>query len=178
MLISYCFTIGITVRVNKKYFKPKEFGKLSLNSSIIIQEYICLSKPYLRKLINKEFKTFYIYNEKDLLSNTTEEIVQLGYANNLFRTVTVDKNLSSWIYIEVLSHEIAHIKYCTLNDTYVQYMVFKTLFESKSQVLHAYAEYMIYTQCYLRDTVPEQDIAYYISEYLEDKGLWMNYFNI
>ena len=39
VLVSYCFTVGVTVRLNKRYFKPKEFGKLSLNSNIIIQEY-------------------------------------------------------------------------------------------------------------------------------------------
>lgn len=76
-----------------------------------------------------------------------------------------------WIdLIHTLSHELCHIKYYSANETYVEFMAFKELYESGDEYLHFVGEYMIALHCEYRALAKtEYDIGYYILKYLEEK---------
>ena len=50
-------------------------------------------------------------------------------ASPMFRFVIIDKTLIENEYIEVMCHELMHLKYNTINERYVQYQTFVTLFK-------------------------------------------------
>ena len=76
-----------------------------------------------------------------------------------------------WIdLIYTLSHELCHIKYYSANETYVEFMTFRELYESDDEVLHFVGEYLITYHCEYRALAKtEYDIGYYILKYLEEK---------
>lgn len=94
---------------------------------------------------------FYIYKEKNICSE------YLGKTNFMFRTITLDKNLTNNEYIEVLCHELLHLKYNTANERFTQYQTFVYLYNSefkqsalniiyKLQHDYYYYEYDCYSQ--------------------------------
>ena len=76
-----------------------------------------------------------------------------------------------WIdTVWTLAHELCHIKYYSANETYVEYMTFKELYESDDEYLHLVGECMITLHCEFRcNRETQYDVGYYILKYLEEK---------
>jgi hypothetical protein len=101
----------------------------------------------------------YNYNEKN--------IKQYGRTQLMFRAITIRKNLSQLDYIEVLCHELLHLKHYTLNERSTQYKTFKTLYNSEFKQIALniaykmqYGEYPYEYECYAQ-----------IVEYLEKQPI-------
>lgn len=77
------------------------------------------------KLENLVGVNFYIYKEKDTSSK------YLGKTDFIFRTITLGKNLKVADYVEVLCHELLHLKYNTADERFTQYQTFVYLYNSE-----------------------------------------------
>ena len=100
----------------------------------------------------------------------------LGTANffcgiSWFNIVTLDNDLTGWDMLYVLTHELCHIKYYTADETFTEYMTFVELYESENEFMHNRGDWIIREQVYYKRKInTEYDCAYYIIEYLKEKG--------
>ena len=93
----------------------------------------------------------------------------------LLQQVYMDDNLKDYEIIYVLTHELCHLKYNTYNETYVEFMTFKELYESDNPILKLRAEWMVYEHCTLEvKEGSKYDINYHIQKYLNNLGLLKN----
>lgn len=121
---------------------------------IVQVEYKDIDYGYSKKQIRNKLEkltgvTLYFYKEKTLKDG------QHGMASPMFKFILVDKNLPENEYIEVMCHELIHLKYNTINERYVQYHTFVTLFNSEFRqtalnIVHKmqYGEYLYEYNCY------------------------------
>ena len=65
----------------------------------------------------------YIYKEQN--------IERRGRTLLMFRIITIQRNLSQMLYIDVLCHELLHLKYYSINERFVMYKTFITLYNSE-----------------------------------------------
>lgn len=83
--------------------------------------------------------------------------------------VIISDKISGYRFIETLAHELCHIKYYSVDETFVEYMTFVELYESRNRWLNNTAQWLAHQQCYLqRDKGTKYDVAFYINKYLED----------
>lgn len=99
-------------------------------TDIISVQYKEVDYGYSKSTIKDKLKNivgikFYIYIEKNISSE------YLGKTSFMFRTITLDKNLTNNEYIEVLCHELLHLKYNTANERFTQYQTFVFLYNSE-----------------------------------------------
>lgn len=106
-------------KLSYRTYKPKPYEYTQLYNP---QVNIKLDKSSARKLIKKLVKTPHFYKEK--------EIDGYGRSVILFRKVEINTNLNIEDYVVTYTHELTHLKYCTLNETWVSYKTFKILYES------------------------------------------------
>ena len=88
----------------------------------------------------------------------------------VFGLVFVEPNLTGYDYAITYAHELTHVKYQTVDDTWVNFKTFKVLYESGSEPLRQIALQFADEQfrgCYDGN----YDCAYYIYEYLQDRGV-------
>ena len=84
------------------------------------------SKTEIRKKLNSiTGVSWYIYRDKNLKSEIS------GQTNLIFRTIEVSPYLTQSEYIEVMCHELMHLKYHTRNERFTQYQTFVTLYNSE-----------------------------------------------
>ena len=120
-------------------------------------------------IVNKHFNYPYILIKTDLDSSTS------GKAIPVLNIIFLEKDLSGWETLSTLTHEICHLKYYTVNETYTEYMTFVELFESKNKFMNLRANYMIHRHCVFKKYVDiNYDCSYYILEYLKNKGIILN----
>lgn len=117
-------------------------------------EYEDVDYGYSKKQIRNKLEkltgvTLYFYNEKTLRDGDK------GVSNPMYRFIVIDKSLSANEYIEIMCHELMHLKYNTVNERYVQYHTFVTLFNSEFRqialnIVHKmqYGEYLYEYNCY------------------------------
>lgn len=105
--------------------------------------------------------SWYIYREKNLKEGT------YGRTQLMFRTIEVEPSISENKYIEVVCHELLHLKYYTLNERFTTYQTFVTLYNSEFKqvalnMIHdmQYGEYLYEYECYAQ-----------IVEYLEKQPI-------
>lgn len=90
------------------------------------EEIICnLTKAEVKELLNDIYQTSYTYSEQEYLGENVK-----GVADVTNKHITLLSDLHTIRYIEVLSHEIVHIKYQTSNETFTEYTSIVTLYES------------------------------------------------
>jgi len=90
-----------------------------------------------------------------------------GKADVIFHKVYLKNNLSP-LYVGItLAHELCHIKYYCANETWVEFMAFKELYESNDPVLKMCGDAMITLHCeYRAYKGTAYDIGWYILDYL------------
>lgn len=90
-----------------------------------------------------------------------------GKADVIFHKVYLKNNLSP-LYVGItLAHELCHIKYYCANETWVEFMAFKELYESNDTVLKMCGDAMITIHCeYRAYKGTAYDIGWYILDYL------------
>lgn len=139
-------------------YKPKPYEYTQLYNP---QVNITLDKSSARKLISKVVKTPHFYKEK--------QIDDYGRSIILYRKVEINTDLSIEDYVITYTHELTHLKYCTLNETWVSYKTFKTLYESGNAELRYIA--LNYANEVLRGNWQgtEYDCGYYILKYLKGR---------
>ena len=124
-----------------------------------------LTKETAKELVSDLYNTPHIYFEKDLKDGIS------GLAIPYLRLVFVDENLISLHYfITTYAHELTHVKYQVVNETFTAYKTFTTLYESGNAELKYHA--MVYANDVLRGAYRrgEYDCGYYILEYLKERG--------
>ena len=95
----------------------------------------------------------------------------MGLTNIFFRTVRLKNELNPVEVGVTLAHELCHIKYYSINETYVEFMAFRELYESDEPLLKNCANSMILSHCKYRTRKnTKYDIGYYILKYLEEKN--------
>ena len=99
-------------------------------NDIIYVSYIDIDYNYSKQDIRLRLESitgikYYFYTEKSLKNNI------MGYTNITLRHITIDSNISNNEYIEVLCHELLHLKYNTGNERFTQYKTFVTLYNSE-----------------------------------------------
>ena len=124
------------------------------NKSVVAVEYKDIDYGYSKKEIRNKLETltgvkWYSYKEKTLKEGNK------GMSSPMLRRIVVDKNLTENEYIEVMCHELLHLKYNTINERYVQYHTFVTLFNSEFRQIALnivykmqYGEYLYEYVCY------------------------------
>lgn len=117
-------------------------------------EYEDIDYGYSKKQIRNKLEKltgvkFYFYIEKSLREK------DYAGSNALYRFVVVDKNLTTNEYVEYMCHELIHLKYNTVNDRFVTYHTFVTLFNSEFIQIALnmvykmqYGEYLYEYNCY------------------------------
>lgn len=81
------------------------------------------------------------------------------------RTIVIG-DLEGYDYIQGLCHELVHLKFCTANETYTQFMTFKILYESENEILHDCGCDFANAQ-FKHLWFGDYDCAYYIEQYLK-----------
>ena len=122
-----------------------------------------LTKEEAIKRVNDHFKINYTlkWREKSKVTGQAYLIVNIVYLRENMHWIDI---------IHTLSHELCHIKYYSANETYVEYMTFRELYESDDEYLHLVGEYMITLHCeYRADKGTKYDVGWYILKYLEGK---------
>ena len=96
----------------------------------------------------------------------------VNYAGKAFiysHNIILNTCLNEYAVGETLAHELCHIKYYSANETYVEFMAFKELYESGDEILVDCAKYMIIMHCENRvNKGTRYDVGYYILKYLEE----------
>jgi hypothetical protein len=72
----------------------------------------------------------YIYIEKKLKSKNS------GLCLPTIRTIVIDKQLSAYKYVLVLTHELMHLKTYSNQEDFVCFETFKWLYNSDNELLH------------------------------------------
>lgn len=138
-----------------KSYKPKSYIYQNIDLQEIEQT---LTKQSAKELIKRLYNTPHFYKEK--------ELKQAGRSIIFIRKVEINKNLSLNDYIITYAHELTHIKYVTVNETFVSYKAFKTLYESGNEELRYHS--MVYASEVLSGiwAGTDYDCGYYILKYL------------
>lgn len=117
--------------------------------------------------IDNLFNFKYFYKETDNFKGLI-----LGKSIPLYRTVIVKKNLKEEDpeeYALALTHELCHLKYNTYNDTFINYMTFKTLYECEDEALQTIGFNFGVTIIEGGYEGNNYDCGYYILEYFKEK---------
>lgn len=146
-------------KLSYRNYKPKPYEYTQLYNA---QVNITLNKSSAKKLISKIVKTPHTYKEK--------QIDGYGRSVILYRKVEINTNLPIEDYVITYTHELTHLKYCTLNETWVSYKTFKTLYESGNAELRYVA--LNYANEVLAGGYEgtDYDCGWYILKYLINKG--------
>ena len=99
----------------------------------------------------------YIYIEK----NTNKKY--FGITNFIFRTIVIDKSLTAYDYVEVLCHELIHLKYNTANERFTQYKTFVYLYNSEFKQSALNIIYKLQHDYYYYEYDCYSQIIYYLS---------------
>lgn len=114
------------------------------------------------EIVNEHFNINYTLKFEDMQENGL-----LGKATFIFNIVRIDNDISGWEVLYVLTHELCHLKYYTINETFTEYMAFVELYESDNEIMHNRGEWMAREQVYYRKKLnTEYDCAWYIRQYL------------
>lgn len=91
----------------------------------------------------------------------------------LYVNIVYLKEGMDWVgVIHTLSHELCHIKYYSANETYVEYMAFKELYESDDEYLNLVGRLMITSNCQYRVYKgTEYDIGSQILKYFDYQSI-------
>ena len=118
-----------------------------------------------KKLVKREFNTPHILK----ISSDGFEEHQYAKSSPLFRIVIM-KNVQYGINnVKAYAHELAHVKYQTLNDCFATYKAITTLYESENEMLKYVA--INYANDVLQGGYEgnEYDCGYYLIEYFKGK---------
>lgn len=134
-----------------EYYPSKEKEHISVEQAV--------------ELVNNHFKINYTLKFDSLQSSGL-----LGKTMPIINVVTIDNNLSGWEVISTLTHELCHIKYYTISETFTEFKTFVELYESNNSILKNRAEWLVYEHCvkqYRKYT--DYDCSWYIIDYLNNK---------
>lgn len=96
----------------------------------------------------------------------------LGVSTIPLRTAYIKKGQSGWELLEVITHELVHLKYWSINETFTQFMTFKLLYESDNEILHNKGKEIAIAQCTNYEFFgTDYDCSWYILNYLKERGL-------
>lgn len=164
---------GIMVYKIKNKPKPPSLDVIPYEHYYIPQDIILctLTKTEVKEMIDDVYKTSYTYNEVGYLGVDLRGDTLQGNADTTNRHISVLSNLQIINYIEVLSHEIVHIKYQTTNETFTEYTSIISLYESDVGVFRSVAlnraRFIIGGGC----AGTEYDCGYYLIEYFKGREL-------
>ena len=124
-----------------------------------------LTKQEYKTLVEQELHiSHYVLIEKDTIRYKDA----YGYAMPLIRTVVLKKDLNAFYYTQTLTHELIHIKYFSADERFVDYMTFRTLYESNNEYLHNMG--VIYGIMVVEDYIkPEYSCKGQLVNYLKEK---------
>lgn len=96
----------------------------------------------------------------------------LGLSHIITKTAYIKNGQSGWQLLETITHELVHLKYFSVNETYTQFMTFKLLYESDNEILHNKGKEIAIDQCenYAHFNT-NYDCSWYIVNYLKERGL-------
>lgn len=151
--LSFLTIYGFTA--NSMLYKP--YNKINIEYTEPTYNY---SKTEIRNKLNHiTGVSWYIYREKNLKEDIS------GRTQLLFRTIEVSPQLTTNEYIEVMCHELMHLKYHTRNERFAQYQTFVTLYNSEFRDIALKIAYDMGERLYeYEDNCYEQ-----IVDFLEDK---------
>ena len=174
IVIYSALRLGVTFANNKLKYEEYYYRPYSIESipQVVVDKLDAISEPEI-EYSKKELKvlvednihfTSYLYIE---VTNLWD--IHAGLTSIPTHTVMVLKNLNNMEYVETLTHEIIHLKYCTSNETFTNFMTFKYLYESDNQYLKFASREMAMNILYDDYSSAKQyDCGYYIIKYLED----------
>lgn len=120
-----------------------------------------------------QIKVDVLFNTKHTLSfvKNFEESDTLGTSNLITRKIKIRNDLKIQYFVTTYAHELAHIKYQTANETYVNYISIITLYESGDEQLRQIAmnKAQLIIDGHYDGT--EYDCGYYLIEYFKTKGV-------
>jgi hypothetical protein len=128
VIIIICILIGVCVfeMIYPRFAHKLEYKSATTTIYVEYKEVTDYTKEEVKnKLENILGVNSYFYVEKDL----DEDIS--GFTYLMFRLIVIEKDLSINDYIEVLCHEMIHLKYNTIDERFTQYKTFERLFESE-----------------------------------------------
>lgn len=124
LLVTLFLTVYQIYHIRFYYkMKPKSY-----NYCIFTNQYNCIKYSLNEKLelVRKEFDTHH------LLFKTEGDIK----SSPLFRSVYLNYNEDDLTLVKAYAHELTHIKYQTINETYTTYKSIIALIESSNEYLH------------------------------------------
>lgn len=148
---------------NHNNLEVKPYEKVNLNTPKM--EYT-LTKSEIKKLVADLYDTPHIYIERD---NFKDE--RLGHSSIILRTTEIKKGLDLAEYATTYAHELAHVKYQVVDETFTEFKAFVTLYESGNAELQNMALRHIQATIYGGYDGTEYDCGYYVIEYLKEKGV-------
>lgn len=123
-----------------------------------------ISREKVVEHINNHFKINY---SLEWVNNYKDK----GKADVIFHRVKLKNEMSPMYVGMTLAHELCHIKYYCANETWVEFMAFKELYESNDTVLKMCGDAMITLHCeYRAYKGTAYDIGWYILDYLEKEN--------
>lgn len=164
LIIAFILNVCVIVKAikivnNHKDFKVINCEKVYYSCPKSPQE---IDKKEVYNIINNHFNMIYLVKEDDCISKG-----KYGYCYPIIRYIHIDSTINCWTMIYTLVHELCHIKYQSVNETYVTYMSFLELQKSNNEYMKYVYELLIYEQCTLKIYKnTEYDIAYYIHQNL------------
>ena len=138
--------------------KPKIYERVYLD---IPEFYVPEKKEDCIKLVRDFYCIPHLYFEIE------EEPGTNGRTTIFPPIVFVDKDLSNQQLILTYAHELTHIKYQTVNETFVTFMTFKALYESDNETLHGCGLTLAWRVLYGGYAWTDYDCGIYILEYFE-----------
>lgn len=160
IFLGIAFVCQVIYAVSANRLKTVPFNK----HVVIEYEEYNLEKWEYKGLLDELYDIPYFYIECKVPGPYT-----YGSSVCVFGLVFMETDLSTYNYTIALAHELTHVKYQTVDDTWVNFKTFKVLYESGSEPLKSIALQFAQRQfdgCY----EGEYDCAYYIYEYLQDNG--------
>ena len=114
----------------------------------------------------------------DNLFDTPHFVVKMGKKTQnwatsscMFRVVFISQDLQDEDLVLMYAHELAHIKFFNVNETYISFKTFETLYESENEILKNIAERYAHKVVTLgNEKGTKSDCGYYILRYLKQKG--------
>ena len=119
------------VLTNYSYSQYRESYQELANEFNILED-VHLSRQEIIQLAKKAVpvKFYLFFNIKPYKEGAT------GGTFLVLRTIVVDPKADDDHYTMALVHELIHLKDFTINETYTQFMTFKTLYESENPYFH------------------------------------------
>lgn len=154
VLLFFLYTVVITVLVLRKV-EHKDYNytpaQLSQAKTLLQDEFYSsssvLSQQEYKYLLDREIRVKpYIL--------TRIKIKEDGRTFPYYRVININPDVDGIEYCVILAHEMIHLKYMIMEERFVEFTTFKTLYESKNEHLHK-------AGCYLglgvlNDRYPEQ----------------------